>query len=171
MKQKAAAVAAEGPRLIKKTARKGANAAAASVPLQVQQTKLTAVKRRQLEARQELAELNDEYSLLRKLKKGKISEREYYFAAGFSSEDDGDDNNIGVDAVKKKGKEQQRGKNSGGDGDDVVVKSKSVIGVSDGAGGLVKVGARNLVLDAMTKKAKKKRKKERARVGGGGGAE
>ena len=36
--------------------------------------RLTAAKRRALEARQELAELNDEYALLRKLKKGKISQ-------------------------------------------------------------------------------------------------
>lgn len=39
-----------------------------------QQQRLTAAKRRKLEAKQEFDELNDEYALLRKLKKGKISQ-------------------------------------------------------------------------------------------------
>lgn len=39
--------------------------------------RLTAAKRRTLETRQELADLQDDYALLRKLKKGKISQEEY----------------------------------------------------------------------------------------------
>lgn len=39
--------------------------------------RLTATKRRTLETRQELADLHDDYALLRKLKKGKISQEEY----------------------------------------------------------------------------------------------
>lgn len=53
------------------------------------QPRLTAAKRRNLEARQELEELNDDYALLRKLKKGKISHREYELATGEGFEEDG----------------------------------------------------------------------------------
>jgi ATP-dependent RNA helicase DDX55/SPB4 len=55
----------------------------------VVQPRLTAAKRRNLEARQELEELNDDYALLRKLKKGKISQREYELATGEGLEEDG----------------------------------------------------------------------------------
>lgn len=53
------------------------------------QPRLTAAKRRTLEARQEVEELNDDYALLKKLKKGKISQREYELATGEVLETDG----------------------------------------------------------------------------------
>ena len=53
--------------------------------------KLTATKRRQLESRQEFGDLLDDYALLKKLKRGKISEKEYEKVAlrdGCSEQDD-----------------------------------------------------------------------------------
>lgn len=95
LKQRAAAVAAAAVEAGE--AANGAHAAAATAAAQQrkqrqgaqEQPRLTANKRRQLEARQELAELNEEYTLLKKLKKGKISAREYDAATGASSDDEG----------------------------------------------------------------------------------
>lgn len=85
--------------------------------------KLPVAKRRQLEARQEFLELQDEYALLKKLKKGKISEREYDAATGVASDDDEDEQpaeddtrnhvkrfreNLVEDAAKKKAKRKKK---------------------------------------------------------------
>ena len=45
--------------------------------------KLTAHKRRQIETREELDELDDDYRALKKWKKGKISEEEFEFELGW----------------------------------------------------------------------------------------
>jgi ATP-dependent RNA helicase DDX55/SPB4 len=45
--------------------------------------RLTASKRRQQEAREDLDDMNDDYRALKKLKKGKISEEEFDFELGF----------------------------------------------------------------------------------------
>ncbi|GAX83788.1 hypothetical protein CEUSTIGMA_g11213.t1 [Chlamydomonas eustigma] len=50
--------------------------------------RLTAVKRRQLQQRDELQDLTQEYALLKKLKKGKITQHEFNLATGLSSEDE-----------------------------------------------------------------------------------
>ena len=49
---------------------------------------LPAAKRRKQREREELEELEHDYALLRKLKKGKITAREYDVAAGLSSDDE-----------------------------------------------------------------------------------
>ncbi|WIA41645.1 hypothetical protein OEZ86_009001 [Tetradesmus obliquus] len=68
--------------------------------------RLTAAKRRQLQARDELAELQHDYSMLRKLKKGKISEHAFDVATGLSSDsgDDEDDVAAAAAAVKAGGR-------------------------------------------------------------------
>ena len=104
----------------------------------IEQPRLTAAKRRQLEARQEVEDLNDEYALLKKLKRGKISEKEYNTAAGlnhFLDDDDGDDDDEGGDGVG--GARQHHNQEVG-----VLHKKK-----------------KNLVEQAMAKKARKKAKK------------
>ena len=45
--------------------------------------RLTALKRRQQESREDLDDINDDYRALKKLKKGKISEEEFDFELGF----------------------------------------------------------------------------------------
>lgn len=54
--------------------------------------RLTAAKRRKLQARDEVAEMAAEHSLLKKLKRGEITEREFDVATGMASEseDEGD---------------------------------------------------------------------------------
>lgn len=66
--------------------------------LQQQGARLTATKRRQLQARDELAELQHDYSMLRKLKKGKISEHAFDVATGLSSDSDMEDVQAQVDS-------------------------------------------------------------------------
>ncbi|GLI62786.1 hypothetical protein VaNZ11_005533 [Volvox africanus] len=53
--------------------------------------RLPAAKRRQLQQIDEMAKLNAEYSLLKKVKKGKITEHQYDVATGLSSESEADD--------------------------------------------------------------------------------
>ncbi|KAL4544588.1 hypothetical protein Ndes2526B_g00544 [Nannochloris sp. 'desiccata'] len=180
LKQRAAAAAAggegEGGSNFKKNGNKRKEAASApTAAAGALQPRLTAAKRRQLEARQEFNELNDEYALLRKLKKGKISQREYDVAAGLSSDDD----DAGGTGGKKKnassaggGDVQSNGKKVSDGGD------ASATGAIDypsscitGAHGAVKkavvlpkVGGKNLVVQATMKKAKKKMRKERIRA-------
>mmetsp|Transcript_10335 Transcript_10335/g.19062 ORF Transcript_10335/g.19062 Transcript_10335/m.19062 type:complete len:659 (-) Transcript_10335:270-2246(-) len=64
--------------------------------------RLTADKRRKLQKKEEMDDLNDEYALLKKLKKGKISQKEYDKRTGILSDsdddDDDDDNNDVVDS-------------------------------------------------------------------------
>ncbi|GIL48809.1 hypothetical protein Vafri_5230, partial [Volvox africanus] len=55
------------------------------------ESRLPAAKRRQLQQIDEMAKLNAEYSLLKKVKKGKITEHQYDVATGLSSESDADD--------------------------------------------------------------------------------
>jgi ATP-dependent RNA helicase DDX55/SPB4 len=61
----------------------------APAPAPAPGARLPAAKRRQLEGRQELDELAEEYALLRKLKKGKISAREFDAATGLSDDEGG----------------------------------------------------------------------------------
>jgi ATP-dependent RNA helicase DDX55/SPB4 len=130
------------------------------------QPRLTAAKRRQLEARQEFNELNDEYALLRKLKKGKISQRQYDVAAGLSSDDEKEDH--GGNKNKKK-KSDGDGEDKDGDGGNNLEESSSGkavanSGVSVPKISVPKVGGKNLVAEATMKKAKKKMRKERIRA-------
>ena len=73
----------------------------------VPHVRLTAAKRRMLETRQELAELHDDYALLRKLKKGKITQAEYDASTDI---DDllGGGNELLDAAVRKKTKKKRK---------------------------------------------------------------
>ncbi|GLC71280.1 hypothetical protein PLESTF_001098500 [Pleodorina starrii] len=55
------------------------------------EARLPAAKRRQLQQIDEAANLNAEYSLLKKLKKGKISQHQYNVATGLSSDEEEDE--------------------------------------------------------------------------------
>jgi len=133
--------------LAKKKAEREASIVASAVKKQAHQKaaaapRLTAAKRRQLENRQELGEMNDDYALLKKLKKGKISEREFDVAAGLTDDDDdggggGDDDGGG-----------------GGGGEDGDVEEE---GGSDGDE--KRREASSLVAKAVMKKAKRKRRR------------
>eukprot|EP00877_Chromochloris_zofingiensis_P010332 jgi/Chrzof1/5552/Cz16g07090.t1 len=57
---------------------------------QADNKKLPAAKRRLLQHRDDLAELTHDYGLLKKLKKGKISQHQFDVATGLSSDDDED---------------------------------------------------------------------------------
>jgi hypothetical protein len=50
--------------------------------------RLTGATRRKLQARDELQELQEEYALLKKLKRGKLTQHEYDVATGLSSDSD-----------------------------------------------------------------------------------
>jgi ATP-dependent RNA helicase DDX55/SPB4 len=180
LKQRAAKEAEEGI-TTKNQKRKAPNGAPAAAAAMAQQPRLTAAKRRQLEARQEFNELNDEYALLRKLKKGKITQREYDVAAGLS-----DDDNEGGGKKKKNatGGGQSNGKKDSSNGNDATAENgvgnnKSSLGTTTttttttkaSSVALPKIGGRNLVAEATMKKAKKKMRKERmraAKAAGGG---
>ena len=49
---------------------------------------MPAVKRRKLQERGDLEDLQKEYTLLKRLKKGKMTQHEYNVATGLSSDDD-----------------------------------------------------------------------------------
>jgi len=177
LKQRAAAAAEADNEVDSKSEkngskRKGAASAPTSAAAGALQPRLTAAKRRQLEARQEFNELNDEYALLRKLKKGKISQRDYDVAAGLSSDNDDDS-----DTGRKKNKNVSSGGQSKGkkdfNGDDATATGafnkpssslKGNYGDTKKAALLPKVGGKNLVAQATMKKAKKKMRKERIRA-------
>ena len=153
LKQRAAAAAEAGVSTKKRqrvtsSSAQGKKGGTAGAPAAVLQPRLTAAKRRQLEARQELDELNDEYALLRKLKKGKISEKEYDIAAGLS------DDEQGIKPGGKNKRKEEKVVNEEGNGN----SSKGVV--------LPRVGARNLVEQATVKKARKKMKKKAKRMAG-----
>ena len=67
--------------------------------------RLTASKRRTLESRQELADLEDDYALWKKLKKGKITQAEYDAAMELDDDDDG----LVEAALQKKKRGRRRG--------------------------------------------------------------
>ena len=69
-----------------------------------QTVRLTATKRRTLESRQELADLEDDYALWKKLKKGKITQAEYDAAMELDDDDDG----LVEAALQKKAKRAKR---------------------------------------------------------------
>lgn len=76
--------------------------------------RLTAAKRRQLQARDELAELQHDYSMLKKLKKGKISEHAFDVATGLSSDSEDEAvGDIGSDEEGSNQRQQQKQNNSG----------------------------------------------------------
>jgi ATP-dependent RNA helicase DDX55/SPB4 len=110
--------------------------------------RLPAAKRRQLEMRQEFEDLNDEYALLRKLKRGKISQREYDVAVGLSSDDDDVD-------VDMEGKAGSGGNDSDDDEGDGTREQKSSIAEEK-----ARLGTRNYVEDALKKKARRKKKQK-----------
>ena len=66
--------------------RKREEAAAAAAKAQ-HEKRLTAAKRRQVEAQDDFDDLDDDYRALKKLKKGKISEEEFDFELGFEQPD------------------------------------------------------------------------------------
>jgi ATP-dependent RNA helicase DDX55/SPB4 len=65
--------------------------------------RLTAFKRRQLQQRDELEELQTEYRLLQKLKRGKISGHDFDVATGLSDESDDEDDGGGGGGNTKAG--------------------------------------------------------------------
>lgn len=69
--------------------------------------RLTAAKRRQLQARDELAELQHDYSMLKKLKKGKISEHAFDVATGLSSDSEDEQNLAKLDEQDQVSGQQQ----------------------------------------------------------------
>lgn len=75
------------------------------------QQRLTASKRRTLESRQELADLEDDYALWKKLKKGKITQAEYDAAMELNYDDDG---GLVGQALQKKAKKVKRKQQKGG---------------------------------------------------------
>jgi len=175
LKQRAAAAAetgVEGGSKSEKNGNKRKGAAPTSAAAGALQPRLTAAKRRQLEARQEFIELNDEYALLRKLKKGKISQREYDVAAGLSSDDD----EKGGTARKEKHVSSSSGGQSKGkkdfNGDDDATAPGAFNNQSSSLNGphgkkaavLPIVGRKNLVAQATMKKAKKKMRKAKIRA-------
>jgi ATP-dependent RNA helicase DDX55/SPB4 len=96
--------------------------------------KLTAHKRRQIETREELDELDDDYRALKKWKKGKISEEEFEFELGWDEnpnqagkvrikEGEKDENNF-LAHPSSSGKQQQRKEDFYRNGDDLWMKEK-----------------------------------------------
>jgi len=97
--------------------------------------KLTAHKRRQIETREELDELEDDYRALKKWKKGKISEEEFEFELGWDEnpnqagkvrikETDKDEKNTFSAHHSSSGKQQQRKEDLYRNGDDLWRKEK-----------------------------------------------
>lgn len=62
---------------LKEAARVQREAAAAEAAKAAEKKKLPAAKRKMLQNREDMADLDDDYRLLKKLKKGKISDAEY----------------------------------------------------------------------------------------------
>ncbi|GIM10265.1 hypothetical protein Vretimale_14058 [Volvox reticuliferus] len=81
------------------------------------ESRLPAAKRRQLQQIDEVANLNAEYSLLKKVKKGKITEHQYDIATGLSSESDADEDRGeggGMTATVSRATTSQRGETRAG---------------------------------------------------------
>ncbi|KAG2447782.1 hypothetical protein HYH02_007239 [Chlamydomonas schloesseri] len=96
--------------------------AAAAVAAEAAEARLPAAKRRQLQMKDETAALNQEYSLLKKLKKGKISQHQYNVATGLSDDSDlegeepeGSAKPAGAAAAGPAGRAEVRGSDSDGD--------------------------------------------------------
>ncbi|GFR50915.1 hypothetical protein Agub_g13233, partial [Astrephomene gubernaculifera] len=77
------------------------------------EARLPAAKRRQLQQIDEAAGLNMEYSLLKKLKRGKISQHQYEVAMGLASDSEGEEQQQqqGAEVGQKKEKEEKDGGN------------------------------------------------------------
>ena len=96
--------------------------------------KLTAHKRRQIETREELDELDDDYRALKKWKKGKISEEEFEFELGWEEnpnqagkiriKEGEKDKNKYLAHPSSSGKKQQRKEDLYRNGDDLWKKEK-----------------------------------------------
>jgi len=151
LKQRAAASAPEKAEENKAVNRAKSHGGTNAAAQQQQQSRLTAAKRRQLEARQEYAELNDEYSLLKKLKKGKISQKQYDVATGLTSDEE--DEAAGGVVDDGASKHPYAGSIATERSENSVSKIKEIA-----------LGAQDLVAEALrkkTRKAKKKRRRER----------
>ena len=87
--------------------RKNEKNASKATNLNPPKVRLTAAKRRTLESRQEMIDLDDDYSLWKKLKKGKITEKEYNDATDM---DDllNNDNDLLNQALRKKERKKKR---------------------------------------------------------------
>ncbi|GBF93083.1 DEAD-box ATP-dependent RNA helicase [Raphidocelis subcapitata] len=133
--------------------------------------KLPAAKRRQLQQRDELEELTRDYALLKKLKKGKISERAFEVAAGFSS---GDESEFGGEEGPSGSGDERGGGDGGGgaagaEGDAGKRRREGAAAVAATAAAAAEGSRVSQLLAKKAKRQKKKQKKRRA-VGGGGGA-
>lgn len=95
-----------GSNATNKAANNAANNATAS-------QRLTASKRRTLESRQELADLEDDYALWKKLKKGKITQAEYDAAMELNDDDDGGGGLVELALAKKKARKKKKTLKSG----------------------------------------------------------
>ena len=107
--------------------------------------KLPAAKRRQLQQRDELAELTRDYKLLKKLKRGKISDRAFDVATGISS-----------------ASEDEGGAGEGGGGGASDDEAAAAALAADG-------GSVGRLLAKKKKKQKKKNKRRGMAAGGSGG--
>lgn len=132
--------------------------------------KLPAAKRRQLQQRDELAELNRDYSLLKKLKKGKISQKAFDVATGLSSGSGSDDDLMeddegggGAASAAGGGTGAAGGGGAGGKKAQKRAASASVVAAAAAAAAEGSSASR-----LLAKKQKKKRKKKRAAAGEGG---
>lgn len=72
-----AAKAGLGRHAVREAAKQQRAVAAAAAAKEAEKKKLPAAKRKTLQHREDLVDLNDDYRLLKKLKKGKISDKEY----------------------------------------------------------------------------------------------
>ncbi|KIZ03208.1 DEAD-box ATP-dependent RNA helicase 18 [Monoraphidium neglectum] len=125
--------------------------------------KLPAAKRRQLQQRDEMAELTRDYRLLTQLKKGKITQRAFDLATGISS---GSDDDLDLEAG---GGGQREGGGAGSAAGGARGAGKGAGGGSGGGGGTEGSSVSRL-LDKKRKKKKKKQKRQAAGAAGAGGA-
>mmetsp|Transcript_28037 Transcript_28037/g.83096 ORF Transcript_28037/g.83096 Transcript_28037/m.83096 type:complete len:249 (-) Transcript_28037:153-899(-) len=86
----AASSAAAKQARVRQSRDNGGTAAAAAADAFGSGERLTAAKRRQLQQRDEADDLEQEYKLLKKLKRGKISQRQFDIATGLCSDEDDD---------------------------------------------------------------------------------
>ena len=82
--------------------------AAAAAEKAKTEKRLTAAKRRAIEAREDFDDINDDYRALKKLKKGKITEEEFDFELGFEQEGGGRRSNAkALEEAKREAKRKQ----------------------------------------------------------------
>jgi hypothetical protein len=171
LKQTAAAAAAAGPDPQQQRRKGGARdkrgrgGAGAAAPEELDE-KLPAAKRRQLQQRDEMAELTRDYQLLKKLKRGKISQRAFDVATGISSgsEDEFDEGGNESDAGGGKKTQKFNGQLVGAG-----VKKHCGEVVAAAAAAAAEGSSVSRLLAKKKKRQQKKQRKRTAEAAGGGG--